>query len=312
MKRFLLIALFVTLSSIAANAQCDTEALTATYQKFLENHKGTPEQKKAANETAKEYLSKFGECTGEEEKKITAFIRDWQTKFEAGQTAGRIETDCKTAVDKTPAKAFQLCQPLLAKDPENLRTHLLLSLAGLKTASDKSLRDQTVKITRKTLDLINSGKTVDNWILGPNKEETVATLEFYSATLTFDTTPADTATAMLNLAKGTTTFSKNPSTFLYLGRALDKDIDKQLAEYKTKCTESTPDCDAAYAKIEASIDRVIDAFARAVALSANKPENAAVATEAKAALTTRYKQRHEDSDAGLDKFVAEVLAKPIP
>lgn len=310
MKRILTVALFLTISAIAANAQCDTEALTATYLKFRDAPKATPEQQRAASDTAKEYLSKFADCPGEAETKITAYIKKWQTDYEAKL----IDSACTSAVESTPAKALEACKPLLAKDPESLRTYLLLSFAGLKTASDQKLKEQTVKITRKTLELINAGKSVKQWIVADSKEETVATLEFYSAYLTADATPADTAAAMVKLARSTTSYQKDPRTYLYLGIALDKGVDKQLAEYKATCTGKEPstECSAAYDRIESSIDRVIDAYARVVALTNIQPADAGVGTMAKKALTTRYKQRHEDSEAGLDKYVADVLAKPIP
>ena len=60
------------------------------------------------------------------------------------------------------------------------------------------------------------------------------------------------------------------------------------------------------------VDRVIDAYARAVALSGNNPEHASVTKNAKPELVQIYKMRHGDSDAGLDKLVSEVLTKPLP
>jgi len=316
------IAMFLTLSTLAAhaqtNAQCGTEEQTALYSKFVAERKGTLERQKTASATGKEYLSKFGECASEEDKTINKYIKDWQAKHEAAVD----EFNCTNAVDNTPAKASQLCGPYLARDTENLRAYLLLSLAGIKNtkAADKNLNAETVKTARKALELIKAGKSVDKWILGDKKDEAAGTLEFYSAYLTMDTTPAETAAAMLTLARSSTSYSKNPSTYLYLGRAIHNSEVKKLAdEYKQTCTgkESTPECDAAYTKIEAAIDRVIDAYARAVALSEGKPEYAKIAAVAKPDLADLYKERHEkelheNTGTGLDKFVAEVLSKPIP
>ena len=313
MKRILTFALFLTLSTIAANAQCDTDAVAATYSKFLENHKGTPEQKKIAHETAKEYLAKFGECPTDAEKKVAAYIKNWQAKYEAWQ----IESACTNAVDKTPARAFELCRPYVAKDPENLRAYLLLSLAGFKTAktTDKTIRDQAVQAMRKSLDLIKAGKTIDPWVFGGSKEEAVGTLEFFSASLTMDTAPAEAAAAMLRLAHSSSSYNKDPNTYYYLARSLhNSEVKKQIAEYNAKCSGTTPpaECEAFNDRIEAVIDRVIDAYARAVALSTGKPEHASVTTAAKPHLVELYKKRHGDSDAGLDKYVSEVLSKPLP
>ncbi|HKX82629.1 MAG TPA: hypothetical protein VJL58_00285 [Pyrinomonadaceae bacterium] len=316
--RFLGLAIFLTFSTLAAHAQadpkpaaaCDTEALTALYNKFLFENRGALAERKAASATAKQYLSKYGECTAEHEKKITVFLKDWQVKHETAID----ESKCIDAVDNTPAKASQLCAPYLARDPENLRAYLLLSLAGIKDtrAADKTA---TVKAARKALELIKAGKKVEHWVVGNSKDEAANTLEYYSAYLTMDARPVEAAASMLKFARSDTKYSKEPNTYYYLGQAVYKgEVRELVAEYNQKCPnhESTPECDAANAKVEAAIDRVIDAYARVIALSVDNPEYARIATTAKPELVRLYKERHDDSDAGLNKLVAEVLSKPIP
>ncbi|HKP67964.1 MAG TPA: hypothetical protein VJV05_01695 [Pyrinomonadaceae bacterium] len=303
----------VALSAIATNAQCDPDAIATVYQKFVDNHKGPAEQKQKANEYGKEYLAKFGDCTGEDEVKVTKFIKEWQAKYQAWLN----ESTCITAVDRTPAKAFELCRPYVARDPENLRAHLLLSLAGFKIAktADKATKEEAVKAMRKSLDLISAGKSVDPWVFGGTKEEAIGTLEFFSASLTIDTDPAGAAAAMLRLAHSNSSYNKDPNTYFYLARSINNsEVKKQVAEYNEKCSGAIPpvECEAFNDKIDGVIDRVIDAYARAVALSNDKPEHASVTTAAKPELVELYKKRHGNSDAGLEKFVAEVLSRPIP
>ena len=61
------------------------------------------------------------------------------------------------------------------------------------------------------------------------------------------------------------------------------------------------------------MDRVIDAYARSIALSTGKPEFARIAAIAKPELAKIYKLRHEKStDADVDKFVVGVLSTQIP
>src|SRR5688500_11994326 len=165
MKKLLAIATLLTIFSLTAAAQeCGTENQTALYNKFLADRKGKPEQQKAASITAKEYLSKFGNCPSEEEKKITEYLKNWLTDYETKQReqeAKAIENSCVNAVNKTPAQAFELCQPYLARDPENLRAHLLLSAAGIKETSNSKLHERTVISARKALELIKANKTVN-------------------------------------------------------------------------------------------------------------------------------------------------------
>jgi hypothetical protein len=60
------------------------------------------------------------------------------------------------------------------------------------------------------------------------------------------------------------------------------------------------------------MDRVIDAYARAVALAGNEPQYQTAKASWTKQLTTLYKFRHADSDAGLTEFIAGVLSKPLP
>src|ERR1051325_2141447 len=128
--RFVAVSLAVGAFAVIASAQCDNAAETTLYNKFLENYKGSDEQKKTANDLGKDYVAKFGECPTDEEKKVTAFLQKWIQGYKDDlikRQNALIESNCVNAVNNTPSKAFELCQPLLARDPESLRTHLLLS-----------------------------------------------------------------------------------------------------------------------------------------------------------------------------------------
>ena len=57
-----------------------------------------------------------------------------------------------------------------------------------------------------------------------------------------------------------------------------------------------------------SLDRVIDAFARAAALSKDPAQKKGIMDQ----LTVFYKIRNNDSDAGLNDYVAKVLSRPLP
>jgi hypothetical protein len=59
------------------------------------------------------------------------------------------------------------------------------------------------------------------------------------------------------------------------------------------------------------VERTIDAYARAVALS-TRPEQQEARTKILAQLTALYKNFHNDSDAGLNDLIASVLSKPMP
>jgi hypothetical protein len=57
---------------------------------------------------------------------------------------------------------------------------------------------------------------------------------------------------------------------------------------------------------------MIDAYARAVSLAGNDPQQQTAKGQWMTRLTDLYKFRHENSAAGLNEFIAGVLAKPLP
>jgi hypothetical protein len=282
----------------------DADAKAALYQKFLANYKGTPDQQKVAYETGKDYLSKYSGDTSAENAQIVKFIQNWVTKYEAALT----DFNCTNAVNKTPTQAYQACQPLLDKNPDNLKVYIMLVAAGVNNATkgDKSMNAQTIQTARRALDLISQGKTADSYAPFANQQEAVAGLNYYIGAFSYDTDPDTAATVLLKVAQATGKYSKEPTTYQYLGLAYSNGELKKLAqEYKDKCEgkEATPECDQLFARVNQVIDRVIDAYARSVALGNNS---------VKPVLTNLYKQRHDNSDAGLNELIASVLNKPLP
>jgi hypothetical protein len=60
------------------------------------------------------------------------------------------------------------------------------------------------------------------------------------------------------------------------------------------------------------IDRIVDAYARAVALAGNDAKYATNKKDWLEGLSTWYKYRHNSSDAGMNEMIAGVLTKPLP
>ncbi|MDT7690164.1 MAG: hypothetical protein QOE46_2923 [Acidobacteriota bacterium] len=299
-------------TAAAASAQ-DVQAKADLYKKFLDNYKGTPEQQKVAYEAGKEYLSKYGSSTEEADKKIVAFIQNWVAKYEKAAA----EFNFTKAVNENPAQAFQLSREMLAQNPDNLKVYLQLVAAGIKSASsgNKSLNPDAINAARKALALIEQGKTSDSWLPFANQTDAPIGLRYYIASFSYDTAPEDAATQLLKVAQSSSPFAKEPSTYQLLGASYyNGELKKLAAEYKAKYENQpeTPESKALYDKVNVVLDRVIDAYARAVALSNGKPQYAATLNAIKPVLTNLYKQRHDNSDTGLNELIASVLSKPIP
>jgi hypothetical protein len=81
------------------------------------------------------------------------------------------------------------------------------------------------------------------------------------------------------------------------------------SEYKAKYEgkEATPESEALLNKINAITHRLVDAYARAVALSPAGPAK----DDRRAKLATFYKQLHDGKEDGLNELVTGILAKPV-
>lgn len=325
MKNVLRLLVFVALVTVfalpsyaqdAAAAQtpaagpCTTEAEAkgALYKKFLDSYRGSPDQQKAAADTGKEYLSKYGTCPDEADKKVAAFIQNWVSKYDVAT----IKFNCTKAVNDTPAQAFTLCEPYRAANPDALEPYLMLVAAGLKNvqAGSKATNAQAANAARRAVQLIEQGKTTTEWAPLPNQAEALPRLNYYIGYFTLESAPAEAASFIVKAAQSNSPIAKEPSTYEILAAAYYKnEVVPLAAEYKTKCEgkEVTPECEALFNKINAVTWRITDAYARATALTTD----AAAKQKLRTNFETFYKQLHEGKTDGMSEYLSNILSKPV-
>jgi hypothetical protein len=302
----------IGLAQEAAQPTAQDEEKTELYRKYYELPKVTPEQQKAAYEVAKEYLKKYGA----DSDAYTAAVKKWVAKQDAQALATTRVADFNQAVAaKDYAKTFTVGRQLLEQEPENFKVLLQLVNAGFlnSRAGNKSLDTETIALTRKTIQLVDSNKVTDPTPM-PSIDDVRGFLNFSLASLLQATEPAEAIAAFLRAAKEGGAYKTDPQTFYLLGATIyNKEYEPLAKEYSEKYTgkDETPESKAMLDKANAVANRAIDAMARAVAL-ATKPEHKAVKTEALAALTDIYKDFHNNTDAGLSDLIATVLSKPMP
>ena len=66
----------------APSSCADLKAKSKLYKTFLDNFKGGPEQQKVAYEAGRDYVSRYGGCQGEDDSKVSAYVRLWMGKYE--------------------------------------------------------------------------------------------------------------------------------------------------------------------------------------------------------------------------------------
>jgi hypothetical protein len=300
----------------------EADAKAALYQKFLANYKGTPEQQKIANETGREYVNKYGTCPDEGDKKIATFIQNWNTKYEKAVR----DFACTDAfIKKDYAKTFEACRVILNTEPDNVDTVLLLARAGYANmtspAPNKTLNADAARMARRAIELIESGKAPAKWEPFPSRDEALGFLYYAQGVFTQETSPTDAAATFIKAAQSNSLFKREYSTYTYLANIYEtNELKKLIDEYKATFPpgnpipdEKKPQYDQMLLQIGKVQDRIIDAYARAASIlnadpKADPNRKKAVMNQ----LTQYYKARHEDSDAGLQELVNNVLSRPLP
>lgn len=285
--------------------QCTPESKTAWYTEFTKDLK-TDQAK--AYELAKKYLA-CPSAAGEEQ--ITSYLKNFVTKYEKASRTGQVYDLVYNKKDY--AKAFELGKQIIAEEPDNLRVLIDLSNAGYASRKVETYNADTLAYAKKAIELIEAGKAPEkeDWTPYKSKDEALGYLYYTVGLLNAQKNPAEGLTSVIKAAQFEGGIKKLASTYAFIAGAYEAgQYGKLYADYnaKYKDKDETPESKLALENINQVVDRMIDAYARAVALAGNDPQKA-VWMES---LTTWYKFRHNQSDAGLTEMIASVMSKPLP
>lgn len=292
--------------------QCAQPAKDALYQAFRDNRQS--DQAKAYD-AAKKYLAcPAGEVT-EATTKIIDYLKKWVTAYEEGSK--KIKYRQYLYNEQKYVEAYALGKEILATEPENLKVLVDLGASGYLVAplNNASLSAEAVAHATKALQMIEAGKTVDNWEPLQNKDVAVAYLNYTIGALTLQQNPAAALKNLIKSAQFETPLKKSPYTYAYIAGAYETGPYAKLSEEYTrlyKDKDETPESKLALANIHQIVDRMIDGYARAVALSGTDAKFTAQKPVWQESLTTWYKFRNADKTEGMNELVAGILSKPLP
>lgn len=293
--------------------QCKQEDKDAWYAEFLKIR--TTDQAKAF-ELAKKYLAcpPVGEVT-EAQQKIIDYLKKWSTAYSEGMR--KLQLPQLLYNDKKYPEAYALGREILAAEPENLNVLVHLGANGYVVAplKNQQLNTESLDYARRALQLIEGGKSVDDWAPLAGKEAAIAYLNFTIGTLSLEKDPANSLKNLIKAAQFETPLKKSPFTFAYIAAAYETGpYAKMSEEYKIKFggKDETPESKLMLANINQIVERMIDGYARAVALAGTDTQFTQQKTVWLESLTTWYKYLHAGSDAGMTEYIAAVVAKPLP
>lgn len=319
----------------AANQDCEAAKTDPNlYPKWLDNRGKageTPDaaKQKMAYDAGKEFLAKCAGVTGDA---YVNAVQKWIARYD--EAVGKFEVrkrweDAVKAFDAAPtgskpfAQLFAAGKEFSTAEPENLNTALILTNVGVLNATagqaaNKSLDPEAISYARRALQLVEADKgTPEQFKLinAANKEEAVAALNYRLGILTRNSSPDEAATHLLKVAQSNGSLKSDPSLYYYLAQAYAAGEYKRLADdYNTRFAgkEETDESRMAQAKLNASLDRILDAYARAVAFNTKTDaESVKFKNDTQATLTTYYEQA-KGSKTGLPEFIAGSSTRRLP
>jgi hypothetical protein len=299
----------------AAQGQCTDEIKNGWYTEFT---KLRTTESARAYEASKKYLA----CSPGVDQ-YTTYLKQWNGLYEK---AVRRETFQPLLYgDKKYTEAFAVGKQILTEDPENLRVIIDLGYSGFHMATpatkNESFTADSLTYSKKAIQMIESGKVPESldgksapWAPFKGKDDTLAYLYHGVGRMIVKSNPTEALRSLIKALQYDTDLKKEPWEYYFVAAAYETGPYPKLAEDYTKFLgkDETPESKLALANINQIIDRMIDAYARAVALTGNDPKYQPQRKDWTEALSTKYKFRNNSSDAGMNELIQSVLSKPLP
>jgi tetratricopeptide (TPR) repeat protein len=292
---------------VLAQQETDDPVKIEIYKRFVDNRQGNPA---VAYQAARDYLTKYNK----DKDQYTDYLSKWVMFYERDERK-RILPNLIN--EKKFAEAYSTGEKILKDEPNYLRAQIDLGYAGYLAASAKneSFNAAALDYARKAISEIESGKAPAEWAPFKGKDDTLAYLNYAVGFLTLKTNPDQAIDSLLKAAKYDSDIRKTPSTYYFLAAAYESGPYKTLsAAYQTQYANKpeTPESKAALEKLGVVMDRIIDAYARAIATAGTDPKTEQSRKEWLGQMTTYYKFRNNGADTGLTEFIAASLQKPLP
>ena len=328
MKLSLILAVLLTAVPVFAQPQSvrsqqpvvtDDEVKVTVYKRFSDNRVPNPA---VAYEAAREYMRLYNK----EDDQYTRYLKVWIAAYEEDERTARLNAEradreqqlLGSFTVKNYTKAYSLAGPVLTDNPNNLRVLIALgygAVAASTEARNETFNAEAAKHAAKAITLIGSGKTPETWAPFKGKDDVLGSLHYALGFYALKTNPEAAIPSFITATQVDADRRNAPSTYYFLAVAYQNGPYKRLSEDFTRRfgnQPESPESKAALDGVNKVVDKMIDAYARAVALAGSNPQNQAAKAQWMTQLTNFYKFRHNNSDAGLNEFIAGVLAKPLP
>lgn len=287
--------------------ETDDPVKIATYKRFVDNRVPNPD---AAYQAARDYLQKYPKDKDQYTDYLTKWVAAYERDDRKRQLGGLIN-------EKKFDEAYKVGAKILTDEPDYLRAQIDLGYAGYLAASnkDESHNAEAISYARKALAAIDAGKAPADWAPFKGKDDTLAYLNYAVGFLTLKTNPDQAIDSLIKAAQYESDIRRTPSTYYFLGVAYEAGPYKTMSTaYQTNFANKpeTPESKAALEKLNVLMDRIIDAYARAINTAGTDPKTDQNRKDWMVPLTSYYKFRNNGDESGLPQFIANAMQKPLP
>jgi len=201
-------------------------------------------------------------------------------------------------------EAFKMGSERLAKNPEDI--DLLRSLAIV--ASNEAIQNRTTYAAQgqqygaKAIELLEADRKpagVDDAKWAAYKADTLPALYRATGITAFKTN--DTATAIARLEKAAALKSTDPGVYLLLSNLTYEKYEQLAKQYQVMPAGASKD--AALKQVEEQMDKTIEAYAQAIAITEGNAQYQAAHDAMKQDIENLYKYRHSGSTQGLQQVI---------
>jgi tetratricopeptide (TPR) repeat protein len=303
----LVLSLAAVGSSIVFAQETDDPVKIEIYKRFVDNRLPNPA---VAYQAARDYITKYNK----DKDQYTDYLTKWMAAYERDERKRNLPIFIN---EKKFAEAYSTGAKILADEPNYLRAQIDLGYAGYLAASAKNeqFNSTALDYARSAIQAIESGKTPSEWAPFKGKDDTLAYLNYAVGYLMLKTSPEQAIDSLLKAAQYESDIKKTPSTYYFLAVAYESGPYKTLsAAYQKDFADKpeTPASKAALEKLGVVMDRIVDAYARAIAAAGTDPKTEPSRKEWTTQMSTYYKFRHNNTDTGLTEYIQGALQRPLP
>jgi tetratricopeptide (TPR) repeat protein len=200
-------------------------------------------------------------------------------------------------------EAFENAAPYLANDTEDVQIRVMLAFAGADLVRSQNVKH--VKATReygmKAIELIEADKkpaALENEVWVKEKSNLPTLYQQMAVISLVEQKPAD---AQISLEKAVKLNPNDPFNQFLLGSIAN--MEYQTLAQTAQALPAGKSKDEMMPKVHAQLDKVIEHFARTIALATGKAQYQDLSNQVLQDLTIYYKYRHNNSAEGLQKYI---------